>query len=348
MVSSRKVDFEKYNGKRLSHDLFNVDGELLIPAYTILNAEHIQLLEQQQDTLSDVKLEVMDVVPYGKLTVSENDKLIDGIVMRLQHIFQTIRSDRTIPLADIRSHIVPSIHQLTNQSSLLSFLAALHTKGDYVYRHSFAVGSIAALIGKWLSLQDNELLQLTTAAVIHDVGKMQIPDAILNKPGKLTAAEEETMRSHTFLGYELIKNTIGTNHRQALVALQHHERLDGKGYPLGAAGGQIDLFSRIVSVADAFHAMASQRVYSTSLPFYEILSQIEQETYTKFDPQIVRVLVDKVMQSTVGYKAILTDGTLGKIIHFNAQHPKHPLVQVDDRFIDLSMVSSLKIEQIII
>lgn len=348
MVNSQKLDFNQYHGKRVINDILNIDGELLVPSFTVLNTEHIQLLEQHHDALMNEQLEVMDVVPYGKLTVSENDKLIDGLVARLQHIFQEIHSNRTIPLADIRNHIVPSIQQLVKQPSLLSFLAALHTKEDYVYRHSFAVGAISTLIGKWLNFQDNELLQLTTAAVIHDVGKMQIPDAVLNKPGKLTTAEEDTMKSHTFLGYELIKNTIGTNHRQALAALQHHERLDGKGYPLGAAGGQIDLFARIVSVADAFHAMASQRVYSTSLPFYEILSQIEQDTYTKFDPNIVRVLVDKVMQSTVGYKAILTDGTLGKIVHFNTQHPKHPLVQVDDQFLDLSINPSLKIEQIII
>lgn len=347
MVNVRKLDYEKYKGKRLINDIVNNEGELLIPSYTVLNEEHIELLEDHHDSLIGDSLRTMDVTPYGKLTISDNDKLIDDIVARLQAIFETIRRQKTIPLADIRNHIVPNIHQLLKQPSLLAFLAALHTKGDYVYRHSFAVGSISALIGKWLNFQENELLQLTTAAVIHDVGKMLIPEAILNKPGKLTAAEEDTMKSHTFLGYELIKNTIGASHRQALAALQHHERLDGKGYPLSISGEKIDLFSRIISVADAFHAMASQRVYSTSLPFYEILLQIEQDSHTSYDPTIVRVLVEKVMQSTVGYHAILTDGSLGKIVHFNTQHPKHPLIQIDNQFVDLSMTPTLKIEQII-
>src|SRR5690606_28020956 len=97
-------------------------------------------------------------------------------------------------------------------------------------------------------------------------------------PGKLTDEEYAIMKKHTIYGYEILNDTVGISHRQALVALQHHERMNGSGYPMGIKRDNIDLFSRIVAVADIFHAMTSNRVYRTHSPFYEVLTEMEERS----------------------------------------------------------------------
>src|SRR5690625_7353760 len=134
-------------------------------------------------------------------------------------------------------------------------------------------------------------MQLTTDVLLHDVGKMLVPEEILNKPGQLTEEEFQEMKNHTLYGYEILKDTVGVNHRQALVALQHHERMDGSGYPLQLKRDEIDLFSRIVAVADVFHAMSSNRVYQERSPLYEVLAEMEREVIAKLDPEITYLFI---------------------------------------------------------
>nr|WP_281064467.1 HD-GYP domain-containing protein [Cytobacillus eiseniae] len=239
------------------------------------------------------------------------------------------------------------IYEVTNEESLFSLFATLQAKDDYTYRHNIAVGSISTLIGTWMGLEQKELLQLTTAALLHDVGKMLIPQDLLNKPSKLTKEEFALIKNHTVLGYEIIKETIGTSHRVALVALQHHERMDGNGYPFGIKKEKIDLFSRIVSVADVFHAMTSKRSYRDPSPFYEVLFQMEKDTFGSLDPTITRLFIRKMMDCLIGSKIILTDGREGKIILVPTHDPTHPLIQVGNEFVDLSRDLSIRINKIL-
>src|SRR5699024_8481448 len=128
---------------------------------------------------------------------------------------------------------------------------------------------------------------------------------------------------------EMIKNTVGTNHRQALVALQHHERMDGSGYPFSITKEKIDLFSRIVAVADVFHAMTSKRVYRNASPFYEVLIQLEKDSFGSLDPTITRLFVENIMNSLIGNSVLLTNGRKGTILMIPRNDPVHPLVKVE-------------------
>jgi len=183
--------------------------------------------------------------------------------------------------------------------------------------------------------------------LLHDVGKMLIPEAILNKAGKLTAEEFAMMQKHTVYGYEILKATVGVTHRQALVALQHHERINGSGYPSGIKKDDIDLFSRIVSVADVFHAMTSNRVYQNHFPFYRVLSEMERDMYSGLDPAITMLFIEKTMNALIGDSVLLTDGREGTIITVPKNDPTRPLIQVGDNFVDLSKDLSLQIKQIV-
>jgi HD-GYP domain-containing protein (c-di-GMP phosphodiesterase class II) len=174
-----------------------------------------------------------------------------------------------------------------------------------------------------------------------------IPAEILTKPGPLSEEEYALMKKHTTLGYEMIRDTVGTTHMQALVALQHHERMDGSGYPFGVLGHRITDFSKIVAVADIFHAMTSDRFYRTAAPLYEVLRQMDDSVYGKLDPYICSVFINKLMQSMIGNEVLLTDGQVGKIIMILAHDPLRPLVNIGDDFIDLSRHRQLGIVRVI-
>lgn len=332
-------------GKRMRRDLFSEGGVLLVPASTILTGEHLDVLDKHAVVITPEDVTTIDTYTEG--ATGEYAELIHEAVAEVRQIFEQVRETRSFALADLRNNVIPIIQETAIQGTpLIELFASLQAKDDYTYRHHIGVGAIASLIGSWLGLGHKDLLQLTTAALLHDIGKMLIPEAVLNKPGKLTPEENIMMRHHTVLGYELLKGTVGVTHRQALVALQHHERLDGSGYPFGLAGDRIELFSRIVSVADIFHAMTSKRVYRDPSPFYEVLYQMEHDTFGVLDPRITRLLMQKLMQSLIGHKVILTDESEGVILMINMHAPIHPLIQVDNQYIDLSKNYSLHIRQI--
>lgn len=331
-------------GKKINRDIYSSNGVLLVPEETVITRDYAHIL--QKHGISLTTHDVTDFGPYSDHSAHPLNMTIDETVAQVSGLFAGIRKSRKIPLADMRKEVLPTIHEAADTTQLFGLFALLQAKDDYTYRHNIAVGVIATLIGKWMELGHQELLQLTTAALLHDVGKMLIPPEILNKPGKLTVEEFAWMKQHTVLGYELMKETVGLNHRQALVALQHHERMDGSGYPFGIDRQKIDLFSRIVSVADIFHAMTSKRVYHDPAPFYKVLFQMEKDAFGVLDPVITRLFIEKIMNQLIGYPVVLTDGSEGTIVLVQPHDPTHPLVQIGDEFVDLSKQLSLHIKQI--
>ncbi|WP_338555378.1 HD-GYP domain-containing protein [Paenibacillus sp. KS-LC4] len=323
-------------GKQLAQDLYNHHGVLVAPAHTILDQEQLDLIYRHA-----IELEERDIKrDKGK---SQAQGKMDGSTLYMAELFEQIRYAKQIPLLQIRENIIPSINELSELPDFYELLGALQSKDDYSYRHNIGVGVLSTLIGKWMGMNERDLMQLTMAATLHDIGKTKIPNEILNKPASLNTEEFDLMKKHTIFGYELLKDTVGINHVQALVALQHHERQDGSGYPLGLRSEQIAPFSKIVAVADVFHAMTSDRPYRKALPFYETLIQMNNNIFGEFDPQISKLFMDKMMQSMLGHQVLLTNDEIGSIVLINPQNALRPLVKINDNFIDLSRDTSLHI-----
>jgi HD-GYP domain-containing protein (c-di-GMP phosphodiesterase class II) len=265
----------------------------------------------------------------------------------VKEMFHLINEEKEIPLEVLNRSVIPAIHQASEFPSLYSVLSGLQAKDDYTYRHNIGVGVISTLIGKWLHLSESDLSMLSTAATLHDVGKIKIGDEILNKPGKYTQEEYEIMKLHTTFGFEIIKRTPNLPPELALVALQHHEREDGNGYPNGLKGAQIEFFSKIVAVADIFHAMTSKRIYKDAMPFYLVVRQMQEDRFGMLDPLICNIFIQRMMELAVGDEVILTDGRRGVIVNSNPLDLTNPLVKVDDEYINLSKHSNLFIKTLV-
>ncbi|MCD8574533.1 MAG: HD-GYP domain-containing protein [Erysipelotrichaceae bacterium] len=150
------------------------------------------------------------------------------------------------------------------------------------------------MLGKQLKLYKEDMDELSYAAILHDIGKIAIPDAILGKPDRLDAEEYEIMKTHTTKGYEILK-AADEYSDIARYALTHHEKYDGTGYPHGFAGEEIPLFSRIISICDAYEAMTADRPYRKAQSVEYAINELRRCSGTQFDPQLVDVFIEHVI-----------------------------------------------------
>jgi putative nucleotidyltransferase with HDIG domain len=175
--------------------------------------------------------------------------------------------------------------------TLEAMILALDLRENETGYHSYRVTEYAVYLGKHARLTDEELSVMAKGALLHDIGKIGIPDSILLKPGKLTDEEWVLMKKHPEFGYNLLRN-IDFLEESAVIVHTHHERYDGQGYPAGLSGDEIPLGARIFSVADALDAMTSERSYRRALPFEEAVRRITEASGSQFDPVVVDMFLD--------------------------------------------------------
>jgi HD-GYP domain-containing protein (c-di-GMP phosphodiesterase class II) len=152
--------------------------------------------------------------------------------------------------------------------------------------HSTRLAEWAVRVAEQLGVPASQLSDIEAAAILHDIGKIGVPESILNKPGKLTPEEREKIEKHSEYGWAILRG-IPTFQQTSLLVLHHHERVDGKGYPAKLKGEETPLGSRIVCVVDSFDAMISDRSYRKGLPVEEAFRRLRAESGTQFDPKIV-------------------------------------------------------------
>ncbi|OGW62597.1 MAG: hypothetical protein A2638_06215 [Nitrospirae bacterium RIFCSPHIGHO2_01_FULL_66_17] len=173
----------------------------------------------------------------------------------------------------------------------IALAAAIEAKDEYTRGHCQRVSAYAVEIGTRLALPDHTMRDLELAAILHDIGKIGIDEAILRKPTRLTFEEMQAMHEHPVIG-ERILRSVEPLHLVASYIVYHHEHYDGKGYPHGARGEEIPLIARIISVADAYDSMSSRRPYRETLPEEESLTRLRTKAGTQFDPQIISIFFE--------------------------------------------------------
>ncbi|RUS49035.1 HD-GYP domain-containing protein [Cohnella sp. AR92] len=334
---------EEWIGRVVKQDVIK-SGLVLVAAGTSLEMTHIKLLEQHRVDLS----ELLWLPPSEYSDAALPDKSMKLASAYSKEMFDSIKRSRKVPLMDIKNELIPLVMDVANHQNVFNLIELIKAKGEYTHQHNIGVGVLSSLIGRWMELNESELALLALAATLHDVGKVRVSDELLNKPGKLTAEEFAEIKLHTRYGYEILNETVGLSPRAALVALQHHERADGQGYPLKLRNSQIDPLSRIVAVADVFHAMSSNRPYHAALPFHQVVTQMRNGAFGELDSRIVNIFLEKLFLHLIGHQIKLTDGRWGEVVYLNPHDDLHPLVKVEEQFIDLSQMRDLHIMEIVL
>lgn len=181
-----------------------------------------------------------------------------------------------------------SENESARSSIIMSLKKALEERDYETEEHSKRMEDLSLLLGKKVNLKDNELNELRLLAVLHDIGKISIPDSIIFKPGKLTSKEWEIIKKHPEIGYRVARSSPDLI-QIAKGILYHHERWDGKGYPEGLKGNKIPLISRIVAIVDAYDAMTNDRPYRKAMSKKKALGEIERESGAQFDPSLAKI-----------------------------------------------------------
>ena len=212
---------------------------------------------------------------------------------RVQRMLE--RQERELALA--RQQI-----QMGNET-IIAIAKAVDAKDERTSQHSQRVSEYSVMIARELGFNEHDLINLKRAALMHDIGKIGIPDCILNKPARLTDEEYAVMKSHVTRGAEILKDFTLIDH-VVEGARYHHERYDGRGYPDGLKGEEIPLYGRIIGVADAFDAMTANRVYRKQMDFDYVLNEMRKGRGTQFDPQIVDILLRLIDEGKIDLNAL--------------------------------------------
>jgi putative nucleotidyltransferase with HDIG domain len=212
-----------------------------------------------------------------------------------------------------------------NRDAFLN-IAGIRAVDEYTFEHSVGVAAYTTIIAKEHGVPDEELLTICSGALLHDAGKMLVDPAILNKPGKLTDEEFRIMKTHTTKGYEILKeNNISED--LAAIALGHHERCDGKGYPKGLQTESVPMSAAMAAIADVYDALTSDRVYRKAMDLYKAMSIILAGSGKQFNPKLVGVFQRVVGIYPIGSSVQLNDGCIARVIQQN-EGVVRPVIQL--------------------
>lgn len=256
-------------------------------------------------------------------------KIYRAAVDKVEAIFHDI-SDGTYlshePVDFIVKEMLDLLRQNKNETIQLILL------GEWVER-KLSVSAVncmilAAVIGTTMRLASHRLLQLATSALLHDVGMLRVDREILRKEGKLSEAELAKMKAHSVTGYQIISRDMKYPEEIAQVALQHHEHWDGRGYPRGLKGEEINPFARVVAVADAYEAMVSERPYRNSMIGYSAMKAVLSDNGRHFDPQVLKAFLESMGVFPIGSIVQLNNAGIGRVVENHAEAPLRPKIEL--------------------
>lgn len=252
-------------------------------------------------TMLSVIFEAISV--YYKVSVSGVFVGIAILILLFMNVIYTIHIIRDIIKHQQQEELDKRKKNIEEMSlQLMQMLSTtIEAKDEYTKGHSHRVAEYSVLIARELGWNEKELSNLKNAAHLHDIGKIAIPDTILNKPSKLSEEEFSIIKEHTIIGANILKNISLIDHVQEIVR-NHHERYDGNGYPDGLKGKKIPLHARIVAVADSYDAMNSQRIYRNQLPPEKIIQELENNKGTQFDPEITDIFLKLLREDRIHVK----------------------------------------------
>ena len=225
------------------------------------------------------------------------------------------------------SEITTTLMEQLSRKEMILELDDLKTNDHYTYEHCLAVAILTSLVCDKMNMNIYQKEKIVMGAVIHDIGKIIIPKDILNKPDRLTKEEYEIIKTHTEIGYKMIKDNKELSPITKLAVLCHHEREDGSGYPLGK-GEELHIGTKIVAACDLYHALISDRCYRQGLPINEVIAIGQKEA---INPSIRKIIENLFAYYPVGCMVQLNDGTIGIVEKNTFSDIKRPVIRVIEK-----------------
>ena len=376
MAAKRILTSRETQNMIVADDVYTSDDKLVIPEGTVLTEDIIDSLKEYgvfairikvDDDGNNAAAENEKVMPDGDEVLKEQRQEIknsaeqehESFLKQVKEskefeVFHSAFVDSVDNLKNVFSKVVMHNEQIDGESILsdvenvvskgrnsihiLDMLQCMRGYDDVTYVHSVNVALLSNMIGRivYPDISDEELKVLTLAGLLHDIGKMMVPDNIIQKKGRLTLPEYNLVKTHVLFGNNILKGIDNLDPRIAEVAMRHHERCDGTGYPGGYKREQIEPFARIVAIADTYDAMTSDRAYRAAICPFDVIEMFEREGIVKYDVAFLLPFLEKAVQAYMNTDVRLSTNQIGKVIMINKNEFSKPVVQVGDEFYDLS------------
>lgn len=344
-------------GMEVGKDILTDSGQVMLSEGTALTEGNIEGLKCWDITSIFIRESVsapvstatplLQAAPVSK-TQQEFFGKYDETMQQIKKAFGLMREIKEAPLEELQDLAEGSIFPLLDSVGIINHLQMATPQDDYTYQHSVNVAIICGVLGKWLGYKEKQLTDLVLAGLLHDIGKTQIPLEILNKPGALSLEETDIMQTHSFLGYKLIKDNPKLSSNVTLGVLQHHERMDGSGYPLKVKGDKWHPYGRIIAVADTYAAMTTHRVYHEKDTPFTVVESMNAEMFNKLDPDICTIFLKNVRDYFVGNMVQLSDGRKAEVVYLGQFIATRPTVCTEDgEFIDLERNKNISIIDVV-
>lgn len=311
-------------GEILAKEIMASDG-------TVLLKPGVEITKLYINKLKENFVYYIFIEDDSQINVQVDSKIIElknEVLSEMPFIFNNLLSCTKDNFNVTLRKIDDLIEYIIDEDSLNTNLYEISQYDNYTYIHSIDTGIMATHLGKSFNMSKNDLKRLGTSAMLHDIGKTKINESILNKTGKLTPGEFEEINKHTIYGYEILKNAGIRDDNILSGVFQHHERIDGSGYPLGTKGDKISFFAKIIAVCDVFTAISSNRTYRHRFNPNEAYEYILSGINTLFDEQVVENFIKTFSIYPLGCRVILSNGMEGYVIKQNDNFPDRPIVRV--------------------
>ena len=249
-------------------------------------------------------------------------------VQKFKRLFKGWQAGFSVDITTVRKIFIPLLELgLENKNDVFS-IHHYSTKTDYFYHHLVSVGLISGILAREMNLSKGDIVQVALAGCLSDIGMCKIPQSTLEKKTALTLEEYNEIKKHPSYGYQLIKDSTTLKKAAKLAIIQHHERLDGSGYPSGEKANNIHIFSKIIGLADVYHAMISERIYRSKQSPYRVVEMITHDDFGKFDIEVLNSLLNRVVQISIGSTVRLSNESTGTVIFINNRHPTRPVINL--------------------
>lgn len=317
-------------GSHISEDIITSNGALLIRNGTEVTDKTLRLLKNYDGKIR-ISIEVNEDVIIEYDNKEEQDKIFklsDSVKQRaLESVELMYSGDNTETISNSAKSITNTIMQsLDSSKSVAISVDALKVSDEYTFKHSIDVGAISMIIARKLGETNKFVQDIALAGVLHDLGKSMIPSNIINKPSKLDDDEWVIMKKHPIYSYRMIENIESIPKEVKRAVLEHHENIDGTGYPLGIKGNSICKMAKILTIADVYDALVTERPYKEAKNPADAL-EIIMGMSNKFDLDILKVFINCVILYPIGSTIKLSNDALCVVLKNNENYPLRPVCQ---------------------
>jgi len=317
-------------GKQLARSIFGLDGQVLLHAGVTLTGKYVERLLSKGYRSVYIHDEFTRGIAVDDII---SDETRHRAVQAVKETMEKYEKGETIDSLKIKDSVRQIIEELQSNSGILAGLSTIRCFDDYTFAHSVNVCTLSLVLGISLYYDYDQLYELGVGAMLHDIGKTQVPVAVLQKEAKLTEEEWLTIKKHPDFGFDILRQHFDISLLSAHIAFQHHERIDGSGYPRGLGADDILETAKIAAIADVFDAITNDRVYRPRLPLNEAYNVMLKAMGTQFDRQLVRRFLDRVVLYPNGTIVRLSSGQIGVIARQEEQFNYRPVVRViTDRY----------------